>query len=156
MDCDNHQPTKGGEVVRHLSELSECTCEMTGSIGSTLLEKRAKDDNNNYFIESTLFEEMNPIIEEAISIRLSLDHPYVIKTYDYTIINTPDEHGWREVQYKEEQTDCTLGRYIFSNKKLAYTKRKELILQITEGLNYLHEQNVFIHVIFYPCHLRSF
>ena len=90
---------------------------------------------------------MNSMIEEAMNIRLSLDHPHVIKTYDCTVINTPDEYGWREVQYKEERTDCILGRYLLSNKRLTYSDRKELIRKIAEGLNYLQEQNVFIHVM---------
>ena len=147
MGYDNNQPTSGGEEIKPCWEVLECACETTGSSGSTLPERCKEDDIKNYFIEITIFEEMNSQVEEGMNIRLSLDHPHVIKTYSCTVINTPNEYGFKEVQHKEEQTDCVLGRYLVSNEGLTYNERKELILKITEGLNYLQEQNVFIHVM---------
>ena len=145
MDCDNPQPTSAGEKTKQLQESLELICKVIMDGDLELSEACDKLNDDDFFYVPAPFKEMTPELEESIKLRLSLDHPHIIKTHDYLIRDTPDEYGWREVVYTEEQMNCVLSRYVWLIKKITYAEKKELVLKVTEGLNYLREQDVFIH-----------
>ena len=145
MDCDNPQPTSAGEKTKQLQESWELICKVIMDGDLELSGECDKLNDDDFFYVPAPFKEMTPELEESIKLRLSLDHPHIIKTHDYLIRDTPDEYGWREVVYTEEQMNCVLSRYVWLIKKITYAEKKELVLKVTEGLNYLREQDVFIH-----------
>ena len=145
MDCDNLQSTSAGEKTKQLQESLEFICKAIVDGGLELSGECDKLNDDDFFYVPAPFKEMTPELEESIKLRLSLDHPHIIKTHDYLIRDTPDEYGWREVVYTQEKMNCVLSRYVWLIKKITYAEKKELVLKVTEGLNYLREQDVFIH-----------
>ena len=81
---------------------------------------------------------------EEGQIALRLEHPYVIKTYDY------GRHGKDTYYIVMEYVDGpNLETLVLLQEPRVRAKRFELILQIGEGLTYIHEQGL-IHRDFCP------